>query len=193
MDAILLIIKDYGPAALLSIIAVIVVFVVNSKVQRTLRQIIKLKDDTRNEKSKVIVEAFNIINKLEQTNFLDYKLVAVELDVVYNRLYSTVADAKLIQAYDNVIKTFIIGNKASLSEFEVLARKELGLSVVNNKTKQNYLLMINDSESKERARIELEEQRQRELQEIEQQKLALKEQKRTRAFIKITRKRRRKT
>ena len=136
MDAILLIIKDYGAAfaAVLSIVALVVVIIINSKVQKTLRQIIKLKDDTRNEKSKVVVEAFNVINKLEQTNFLDYKLVAVELDAVYNRMFSVISDAKLIQAYDRVVKTFIVGSRANLTEFESLARKELGLNIVNNKT-----------------------------------------------------------
>lgn len=172
MDAILQIVRDYGAAfaALLSIIALIVVILINRRVSKTLIQILRLKDESRVEKSKVIVEAFNIINKLEQTDVLDYKDLADELDRVYNRLYSVVADARLVQAYDRVVTTFIVGNKASLVEFEILARKELGLNPVNNKSKQNYLLMIGDEQKRIEARRVLEEQKRLEEMELANQK-----------------------
>jgi hypothetical protein len=172
MATILQYVKDYGPAvaALLSLIALIVVFVVNSRVSSTLRKIIKLKDDTRNEKSKVIVEAFRVIAKLEQTEQADYKNLADELEEVYGRLYSNIADPKLIQAYHRVVTIFILGNKPSLTEFEALSRKELGLPAVNSKNKQNYLLMINNEEERQKANKELEEQKRQEELELQQQK-----------------------
>lgn len=179
MANILQYIKDYGPAAaaLLSIIALVVVFVVNSKVSNSLRKIIRLKDDTRNEKSKVIVEAFRVISKLQQTSFADYKNLAEELEEVYGRMYSTISDPKLIQAYHRVVTIFILGNKPSLVEFEALARKELGLLVFNSKNKQNYLLMMNNEEERIRANQQLEEQKRQEELELQQQKQYLKEQK----------------
>ncbi|PKK95931.1 MAG: hypothetical protein CVV59_01080, partial [Tenericutes bacterium HGW-Tenericutes-4] len=170
---------DYGPAAaaLLSIVALVVVFVVNSKVANTLKKIIRLKDDTRNEKSKVIVEAFRVISKLQQTSLLDYKNIADELEEVYGRMYSTISDPKLIAAYHRVVTIFILGNKPSLLEFEALSRKELGLPIVNSKNKQNYLLMMNNEEERIKANQQLEEQKRQDELELQQQKQYLKEQK----------------
>jgi flagellar biosynthesis GTPase FlhF len=179
-------VKDYGAAfsAVLSIIALVIVVIMKGKVKQTLYKILRLKDDNRIEKNKVIVEAFNIITKLEQTNFDEYKLLANDLDTVYNKMYSVISDAKLIQAYDRVITIFITGGKPNLTELQVLARKELGLNPVINKNKENYLLLIENKARKEKLRQELEEQKRLEEIELEKQKENLKQQKEKEKLIK---------
>ena len=172
MDAILQIIRDYGAifSAVVVLASLVVVIIINKKVKRTLFGIRAMKDDTRTQKSKVIVEAFNTIDRMEEIEPSEYKSMADELDRIYNMMFSVVADSKLINAYDKVVKSFILNNKANFSEFEVLARKELGLSPVNNKSKENYLLMIRAEEAKEKNTIEIQKQRQAE--EIEATRMA---------------------
>jgi len=179
MTNILQLMSEYGPAAaaLTGFVALIVVLIVNSKVKKTLNRILRLKDDTKVDKSKILVEALNTINKLEQSTLEDFENLADELDHVYNKMYSVIVDAKLIQAYDRVVKTFISGTKASLVEFETLARKELGLGAVNNKTKQNYLSVVKDQKQYEINKQKQLQQQKIEHQEQEKQKQIEKENK----------------
>ncbi|MGD9901315.1 MAG: hypothetical protein AB7S44_02125 [Spirochaetales bacterium] len=172
MDVILQYVRDYGAAfaGVLAIVSIVVVFIVGSRVKKTLIKIVSLKDDTRTEKAEVMVEAFNLLNRLESSRAIDYKTFAPELDAVYNKLYAVMADIKLIQAYDKIVSGFIIGKRVAFTEFEILVRRELGLKMVGNRTKQNYLLMIEEEERKERENIAYLKQKEKEAEEYARQK-----------------------
>ena len=172
MATILQYIRDYGAAAavLFSIITLIILFVVNSKVGRAMRKLVKLKDDTRAEKSEALIEAFALIKRLEIISKEDYKDYAEDMEAIYSKLYMYITDSKIITAYNRIMNTFIMGSVPSTTEFENLIRKELSLPILKNKTKQNYYFLITREEEKEKFRLQKEEEKKMQEQQILQQK-----------------------
>lgn len=180
MESILLILETYGwaIAAGFSLFIFITILVINKKVKTTLRQVVALKDEARLNKADVLEESFNVISSFEKAKLDDYINLAEEADAVYNKMFSVISDSKLIQEYDKVIRSFILSNVKSveLSVYEGLARKEMGLNPVTNKTKQNYALLIKEEEQKyknlkEQERQKEDEQKQKELEREEKLRL----------------------
>lgn len=169
MESILLILETYGwaIAAGFSLLIFIVMLVVNKKVKTALRRIIALKDEARLNKADVLEEAFNVISKMEKMDKQNYISIAEEADAVYNKMYSVISDAKVIQEYDKVIRSFILVDVKSVdvTAFEALCRKEMGLNPVTNKNKQNYALLIRQEEEKYSNQMQVEKQKEEEKQE----------------------------